>query len=43
VKERDVELVHVRTNEHVADIFTKPLKIKNVLLFTEEAWSYDDG
>jgi hypothetical protein len=28
VKERDVELVHVRTNEHVADIFTKPLKIK---------------
>jgi hypothetical protein len=28
VKEREVKLVYVRTNKQVADIFTKPLKIK---------------
>jgi hypothetical protein len=28
VKEREAKLVYVRTNKQVADIFTKPLKIK---------------
>lgn len=28
MKEREVKLVYVRTNEQVADIFIKPLKIK---------------
>jgi hypothetical protein len=26
IKEGDVELVHVKTHEQIADIFTKPLK-----------------